>query len=105
MAGADGNPFQIDDINTVFPTLTSGRWLFPNPVGSGVINPNATSIVPGQLINANVAAIQTTLWQSMSYYNALQVQLEKRMSHGLQVLRVIQGTNQKTNGTSICMIL
>jgi Carboxypeptidase regulatory-like domain/TonB dependent receptor len=87
-AGSRGihNPFQIDDINTVFPTLTSGRWLFPNPVGSGVINPNATSIVPGQLINANVAAIQTTLWQSMSYYNALQVQLEKRMSHGLQVL-------------------
>ena len=87
-AGSRGihNPFQIDDINTVFPTLTSGRWLFPNPVGSGVINPNATSVVPGQLINANVAAIQTTLWQSMSYYNALQVQVEKRMSHGLQVL-------------------
>src|SRR5438067_205053 len=87
-AGSRGihNPFQIDDINTVFPTLTSGRWLFPNPVGSSVINPNATSVVPGQLINANVAAIQTTLWQSMSYYNALQVQVEKRMSHGLQVL-------------------
>lgn len=87
-AGSRGihNPFQLDDINTVFPTKTSAGWLFPNPIGSGVINPNATSIVPGQLINANVAAIQTTLWQSLSYYNALQMQVEKRMSHGLQVL-------------------
>jgi hypothetical protein len=87
-AGSRGihNPFQLDDINTVFPTKSSAGWLFPNPVGSGVINPNATSIVAGQLINANVAAIQTTLWQSLSYYNALQLQVDKHMSHGLQVL-------------------
>jgi hypothetical protein len=96
-AGSRGihNPFQLDDINTVFPTMTSGRWLFPNPVCStqpppacGQIPPprSPTAIVPGLLINPNVAAIQTTLWSSMSYYNSLQVQVEKRMSHGLQVL-------------------
>lgn len=108
-AGSRGihNPFQLDDINTVFPTKNSAGWLFPViPATSGpspvvcsaptaaspappglcgnITNPNA--VVPGQLINGNVAAIQTTLWQSMSYYNALQVQLEKRMSHGLQIL-------------------
>jgi outer membrane receptor protein involved in Fe transport len=87
------NPFQLDDINTVFPTLTSGRWLFPNPVGSGcrpgacgTVSSTTNAIVPGQLINGNVAQLQTTLWSSMSYYNSLQVQVEKRMSHGLQVL-------------------
>ena len=108
-AGSRGihNPFQLDDINTVFPAKSSAGWLFPViPASSGpspvvcsaptaaspapaglcgnITNPNA--IVPGQLINGNVAAIQTTLWQSLSYYNALQVQVEKRMSHGLQVL-------------------
>jgi len=100
------NPFQLDDINTVFPTLTSGRWLFPvvpstqgpspvvcsarfanPPMGvCGNVVGTPTAIVPGQLINANVAQIQTTLWSSMSYYNSLQVQVEKRISHGLQVL-------------------
>jgi len=24
------NPMQMDDINTVYPYRTSGRWLFPN---------------------------------------------------------------------------
>jgi hypothetical protein len=87
------NPFQLDDINTVFPTLTQGRWLFPNPAGSGcrpgacgVTDSTKNAIVPGQLINQNVAQIQTTLWSSMSYYNSLQMQVEKRLGHGLQVL-------------------
>ena len=99
-AGSRGvhNPFQLDDINTVYPTLTQGRWLFPNPVGSAIINPTPTSLVPGQLINPNVSAIQTTLWESMSYYNALQLRVEKRLSHGLQV--VSSFTWSKTMDTS-----
>lgn len=85
-AGSRGihNPFQMDDLNTVFPFLIDGRYVFPNPVGSGGSQGGAT-IVPGHLINSNVAVIQTTLWQSMSYYNALQVQVSKQMSHGLQI--------------------
>jgi hypothetical protein len=37
------------------------------------------------VVNPNVAEIQTTLWQAMSYYNALQVQVQKQLSHGLQI--------------------
>jgi len=45
---------------------------------------NPTGIVSGQIVNPNVAEIQSTIWQSKSWYDALQVELEKRMSHGLQ---------------------
>jgi hypothetical protein len=63
-----------------------------------VINPNPTGIVPGQLINPNVAGIQSTIWQSKSWYDALQVGLEKRMSHGLQA--EVSFTWSKTEDTS-----
>ena len=86
-AGSRGyhNPLQLDDINTVFPFHSAAGWLFPNPVGSGVIPADPTSIAPGQLINPDVSAIQTTLWTSRSWYDALQIAVDKRMSHGLGV--------------------
>jgi hypothetical protein len=104
-AGSRGlhNPFQIDDINTVFPTLTPAGYLWPNPIGSdglghtcssplaipsgfsAACQQTSNSVVSGQLVNSNVSAIQTTLWQSKSWYSAFQAQVEKRMSHGLQM--------------------
>jgi hypothetical protein len=110
-AGSRGkhNPFQTDELNTVFPTKTAGRWLFPSPVCSGP-TPAAscgntptptggpTAIVSGQLINPNVAEIQSTIWQSKSWYDALQVELVKRMSHGFQVQASF--TWSKTEDTS-----
>jgi hypothetical protein len=84
-ARAFHNPFQTDEFNTVFPFKTSAGWLFPNPVGSGVINPSATSIVPGQLINANVGELGGgVVWTSQSWYDSLEVRWEQRMRHGLQ---------------------
>jgi len=104
-AGSRGkhNPYQTDDLNIVFPTKIGNRWVFPSPVGSGCLpgppdcsltdaalglpanfSVNPTGIVSGLLINPNVAGLQSTIWQSKSWYNALQVELEKRMSHGLQ---------------------
>lgn len=100
------NPHQMDDINTVFPYKTSAGWLFPNPVGSGCLpappdcsqtdvalglpatfSDNPTRIVPGLLINPQTtsAQIQSSIFQAQSWYNALQVKIEKRMSHGLEV--------------------
>jgi hypothetical protein len=108
-AGSRGihNPFQTDEINTVFPTRVGNRWLFPlvpnsgsspsdlvvcsqplalPPLGTcGNVAGAPTRIVPGQVVNPNVAEIQTTLWQAMSYYNALQMQVQKQLSHGLQI--------------------
>ena len=45
-----------------------------------------TGIVPGQLINPNVPGlILSVAFQSQSWYNSLQVEYEKRMSHGFQI--------------------
>jgi hypothetical protein len=111
-AGSRGlhNPFQTDDLNIVFPTHSSAGWLFPNPIGSGClpappdcsateaalglpatfnsggkISNNPAAIVPGLLINSNVAQIQSTLFTASSWYNALQVAVSKRMGHGFQI--------------------
>jgi hypothetical protein len=118
-AGSRGlhNPFQTDELNTVFPYSTSAGYLFPNPVGSGCLpgppdcsgtaatiglagynSANPTAIVPGLLINPNVGEIQSTVWKSQSWYNALQLNVLKKMSHNFQV----QGsfTWSKTEDTS-----
>jgi len=104
--GARGlhNPFQTDDLNTVFPVKTSAGWLFPNPILSGCLpgppdcsatvaalglpasfNNNPTAIVPGLLINPFVSQIQSTIFTSESWYNAMQVRVDQRLSHGVQM--------------------
>jgi hypothetical protein len=66
-------PFRTDNANTVIPTLTSAGYLFPDPVGSG------TKIAPIYGRMPEVA------WINFSNYNALQLQVTKKMSHGFQV--------------------
>jgi hypothetical protein len=114
---AKHNPYQTDDLNIVFPTKVGNRWVFPSPVGSGCLpgppdcsatdvalglpanfSANPTRIVPGLLINPNVAGIQSTIWQSKSWYDALQVGVDKRMSHGLQA--EVSFTWSKTEDTT-----
>ncbi len=64
-------PYRMDDIDMVLPTLTPAGYLFP---------PEATS----QVLNPNYGRISATLWQANSFYDALQVDVAERASHGIE---------------------
>jgi hypothetical protein len=78
MAGYVGSrgvhePFKVDDADIVIPTKTSeGRWLFPNPVQGGT------------RINETFGSIGHLTYQGNSYFHALEVAVQKAMSHGVQ---------------------
>lgn len=64
-------PFKMDNFDMVLPTLTSAGYLFP---------PTETS----QKLNPSYGRISGILWQSNSFYEALQVDLAKRVGHGVE---------------------
>lgn len=66
-------PFRVDDADMALPTLTSAGYVW---------DPNASRL------NDNYGSIRGMFYQGRSYFNALETQLAKRMSHGFQV----QGT-------------
>jgi hypothetical protein len=66
-------PFRADDINTALPTLTSAGNLWPSPLGSGTV------------LSPNVGQMDTLQWINDSFFDALELQIEKKMSHGFQV--------------------
>jgi hypothetical protein len=69
-------PFRVDDADIVIPSLTSAGYVFPKSEDS-----------PSR-INENYGSVRGMFYEGQSYYNALEAQLAKRMSHGFQV----QGT-------------
>jgi len=64
-------PYRVDNIDMVLPTLTPTGYVFP---------PNVSS----QTLNPNFGRIDSTLWQANSIYDALQADLVKRVSHGIE---------------------
>lgn len=62
-----------DSYNLVIPTLTSQGYLWPSPIGSGT------------LLNPNAGAILGMVWGGTALYDALEVQVTKRISHGFQL--------------------
>lgn len=66
---------RTDDINMVLPagTTPQGSLYWPSPVGSGT------------KMNPNVGAIRGDFWSGDAEYDALEVQVSKRMSHSFQV--------------------
>src|SRR4029077_15766540 len=67
-------PFRADDSNIVLPVAkTAQGYVWPTPAGSGT------------RVNPNVGQISRLYWQDSSLYDALQVRISKRMSHGLQL--------------------
>jgi hypothetical protein len=61
------------DFNLVIPTPTSAGYLWPSPVGSGAT------------INPNFGEMQGLMYAGSSFFDALEVGIQKRMSRGLQL--------------------
>jgi hypothetical protein len=89
------NPFQADSVNTAFPcgvnpcAAGQGPSFVPG-VGYVYAIPWTGSLATTQLkdnrdLNTTTGSMYNTMWQSRSWYNALQVNVQKRMSHGFQV--------------------
>jgi hypothetical protein len=66
-------PFRADDGDTVQPQLTSAGFLFPYPVGSGT------------RINPNFGRADVLSWTNNTFFDALEVQVVKQMSHSFQI--------------------
>jgi hypothetical protein len=64
-------PYRMDNIDMVLPALTRAGYIFP---------PVATS----QTLNPNFGRINSTLWQAGSFYDALQADIAKHISHGVE---------------------
>lgn len=86
-------PFRTDDLDMVLPTQTSAGYLWPcGPNGKG--DPCAVGFLPAGTqaspiksaeLNPNFGSMRAMLYEGMSYYNALQAQVIKNMSHGVQI--------------------
>jgi hypothetical protein len=91
-------PFKVDEADLVIPTKTPNGYLWPkvdvfgntfsSPLCAGTdLNgpPDDPSCAPPNPINPNFGSIRGIFYEGHSYYNALELQLAKRMSHGLQL--------------------
>jgi hypothetical protein len=92
-------PFRIDDVNLAVPAKTPQGYLFPHVDVLGntysaqcnATDPNAVdpgTCAPPDPINPNFGSVRGLFYVGHSAYNALETQLAKRMSHGIQ----LQGT-------------
>jgi len=68
-------PFRVDDARLALPTLTSSGYVFPFSPADGS---------PGSTFNENFGSIRGLWYRGHSYYNALELQMARRMSHGFQ---------------------
>ncbi|MGB2889564.1 MAG: TonB-dependent receptor [Candidatus Acidiferrales bacterium] len=84
--------FQADDVNMVLPTQTSQGLVWPcasplvpvmSPQGSVI---NTCQNLPGSpIVNKFMGRTQMALFDGNYFYDGLQLQVKKAMSHGLQV--------------------
>jgi hypothetical protein len=81
-------PFRVDEADLIIPTKTSAGYLWPQVDINGNLTSGPNAGNPPDPINKNFGSIRGMFYQGRSYFNALELQLAKRMSHGFQV----QGT-------------
>ena len=84
-------PYRVDNIAMVLPTqLTPIGYLWPcGPNGSGnscasgfLPSGTQSNPIPSSTVNPNYGRISAALWQANSFYDALQANVTKRLSHG-----------------------
>jgi hypothetical protein len=89
-------PFRVDDGDIVLPRMSSAGWLFPkvdvlgnlyDPTNCHETDPNATANpqcnAPPK-INDGFGSIGRLHYEGNSYYHALELAVQKAMSHGVQ---------------------
>jgi hypothetical protein len=81
-------PFRVDEANLAIPTKTSAGYVWPFDPTGDPNDPNSNYGAPLDPINGHFGSIRGMFYQGRSYFNALELQLAKRMSHGFQM----QGT-------------
>ncbi len=81
-------PFRVDEADLIIPTKTSAGYLWPQVDASGNLTSGPNAGLSPNPINPAFGSIRGMFYQGRSYFNALELQLAKRMSHGFQV----QGT-------------
>jgi Carboxypeptidase regulatory-like domain/TonB dependent receptor/TonB-dependent Receptor Plug Domain len=74
-AGSRGvhQAIHLDDMDDVIPALTAQGYVWPSPIASGTT------------INPNFGTIEGQVWAGNSFYDALELQLTRKMTHGLQI--------------------
>jgi hypothetical protein len=89
------NLMQTDDSSIVLPTKTPQGYLWPCTLSAfdpqctagGTLmnqgNPPMVALVLNPTLNPNFGRVPATLWNSDAVYHALQIQVQKRISHGL----------------------
>jgi TonB-dependent Receptor Plug Domain len=110
-------PYRVDDANMVLPTLTSAGYLFPqvdvvgnlyNPA-NGCVQSDPKAVIgdpgtcaPPNPLNTHFSSVHGMFYDSQSYYNALQAQISKRISHGFQLQGVFTwGKSMDTNSATV----
>lgn len=68
--------FRADTINTALPVTTSAGYFFPGSTG-GVSN--------GSLISPLIGQMDTLQWGNDSFFHGMEIQVNKKMSHGFEV--------------------
>jgi hypothetical protein len=89
-------PFRVDESDLIIPAKTSAGYLWPQVDVLGNVftsqcnqtDPNGSDpaqCVPPNPVNPAFGSIRGLFYQGVSYYNALELQLVRRMSHGFQM--------------------
>ena len=108
-------PFRVDEADLVIPTKTpSGGYMWPQvdvlgnvfiPGQCNQTDPNGSDpaqCAPPNTINPAFGSVRGMFYQGRSYYNALEVQLAKRLSHGFQMQGTYTwGKNIDTNSATL----